>query len=141
MEVKLRELNLIMEGTDALYHEAAKRLGVSNAEMTILYMLYEYGEGCPQKDLYKHTGISKSTINSALKSMEKEEYIYLTALDGRSTGIYFTDKGKDLMKRTAERIVEIENLIFDSWSEEDRKNVIRLNREYMEKLAVYVKEL
>ena len=62
MEVKLHELNTIIEGTDALYHEASKRLGLSDVQMCILYNLYERGDGCPQKELYKSTGITSFNL-------------------------------------------------------------------------------
>lgn len=141
MEVKMQELNMIIGGTEALYHEASKRLGLSDAQMCILYMIYEHGDGCPQKELYKSTGISKSTINSSIKNMEKEGFIILKAIDGRSTGIYVTDLGRCLMKDTVEKLIEIENKVFDSWTEDEQSTIIRLNRDFMEKFAKLVKEL
>lgn len=87
MEVKFREMNRIMESTDALYHEAAKRLGVSDADFYILYILAESDGIIPQKVLYKETGISKSTINSAIKKMERDGVLEINALDGRSTEV------------------------------------------------------
>ena len=112
MKVKMHDLNMILEGTDALYHEASKKLGLSDAQMCILYNIYEHGDGCPQKELYKSTGISKSTINSAIKNMEREGYVALKAIDGRSTGIYVTQKGHNLMADTVEKLIEIENRVF-----------------------------
>lgn len=141
MKVKMHDLNMIIEGTDALYHEASKKLGLSDAQMCILYNIYEHGDGCPQKELYKSTGISKSTINSAIKNMEREGYVTLKAIDGRSTGIYVTQKGHNLMADTVEKLIEIENRVFDSWSEEERKLIVKLNRDFMDKFAQLVKEL
>ncbi|MBO6129599.1 MAG: MarR family transcriptional regulator [Pseudobutyrivibrio sp.] len=141
MKVKMHDLNMILEGTDALYHEASKKLGLSDAQMCILYNIYEHGDGCPQKELYKSTGISKSTINSAIKNMEREGYVALKAIDGRSTGIYVTQKGHNLMADTVEKLIEIENRVFDSWSEEERKLIVKLNRDFMDKFAQLVKEL
>ena len=141
MEVKLKELNMIMEGTDALYHEAARRLGLSDAQMFILYILFERGEGYAQKDFCSLTGIGKTTINTAVKNMEKDGYLILKAINGRSTGVYLTDKGRELMNNTVARLIEIENQIFDSWTEEERQLIIKLNRDFMNKLDFLVKKL
>ena len=83
---------------------SAQKFGLSDAEMTILYILYETGDGCPQREIYSNTGISKSTINSAIKKMESEGIITLNAKDGRSTAVYITNIGKQLLKRTIEKI-------------------------------------
>ena len=141
--VKFQELNMVMEGTDALYHEAARRLGVSDAEMSILYMLYENGDGFSQKKLYQQTGISKTTINSSVKKMESEGYIKLikSSNDARNTEIFTTPKGKELLDRTAAKIVRIENDIYDSWTKEEIQMVIALNRKYMEDFAERIKDL
>lgn len=141
MEVKFRELNTIMAGTEALYHEAAKRLGVSDVELLILYVLTGQDGACPQRDLYKETGISRSTVNSAIKKMEKDGSVTLRALDGRSTEIKLTEKGRKLSQRTAEKIIEIENRIYESWTESDRRMMIRLNREFITILAAEVEKL
>ena len=140
-EVKFKELNHIMESTDALYHKAALKLGLSGAEMTILYILYETGDGCPQREIYARTGISKSTINTAIKKMESEGFITLKATDGRSTAIFPTKEGKALIKNTIGKLVGIENSIYESWSIEDREAILRLNRDYMEKFAAGVEKL
>ncbi len=141
MQIKLKELNQILESIDALYHKAAKKLGLSDAELTILYSLYEKGDGCPQKDFYNQTGISKSTVNSAVKKMEKDGIICLKATDGRSTALFLTEKGKTLSRNTVEKIVMIENSIYDSWSPEEREMAYRLNKKYMEQFAAAIKKL
>ncbi len=141
MEVKLKELNMIMEGMDALYHEAAKRLGLSDAELCIFYILYERGEGYAQKDFCSLTGIGKTTINTAVKNMEKNGMLRLEPIDGRSMGVYLTETGRKRMKDTVEQLIQIENQIFDSWTEEEREVILRLNRDFLEKFGSLIQEL
>ena len=141
MEVKMKELNMLMESTDALYHEAAKRLGLSDAELCILYILYEQGEGRAQKDFCSLTGIGKTTINTAVKNMEKNGLLKLKAIDGRSMGVYLTKEGKALMNNTVEKLISIENQIFDSWSKEEQDTIIRLNKDFVDKFSVLIKDL
>ena len=40
----------------------------------------------------------------------------LKAIDGRSMGVYLTKEGRALMNNTVEKLISIENQIFDSWS-------------------------
>ena len=62
------------------------------------------------------TGIGKTTINTAVKNMEKNGLLKLKAIDGRSMGVYLTKEGRALMNNTVEKLISIENQIFDSWS-------------------------
>ncbi len=141
MDVKLKEFNMLMEETDALYHEAAKKLGLSDAQLSILYMIYEKGEGISQYELCIIYGLSKTTINTAVKNLEKDNYILLKPIDGKKMGIYLTESGKVLMHNTAERLIQIENKIYDSWTPEQRELIIQLNRDFMEKFKEAIKEL
>ncbi len=54
---------------------------------------------------------------------------------------YLTDERKKLMTNTIEKLVYIENQIFDSWSEEERQMIIYLNRDYKEKLEALINDL
>ncbi len=141
MQVKFKELNAVMNAIDALYHKAATKLGISDTESTVLYMLYEQGGECSQRDFYAESGVSRSTINTAIKRMEREGMIGLKAKDGRSTWIFLTEKGKEKAANTVERIIALENSIFDSWTEEDRMTAIRLNRDFLERFAAGMEDL
>ena len=135
MEVKYREMNIILENIDVYYHEAAQKFGLSDAEFEVLYIMFQSDEYIPQRRIYQETGKSRSTINSAVKKMESEGILKLKALDGKSVQVKLTDKGKEFTNNTIAKVVEIENKIYDSWSEEDKKTMLRLNRNFMEELA------
>ena len=47
----------------------------------------------------------------------------------------------ELLDRTAAKIVQIENDIYDSWTKEEIQMVIALNRKYMEDFAERIKDL
>jgi len=57
-------------------------------------MICNLGEGCNQSALYKNSGLGKSTINSALKKMEKEGYLTIEKGEGRNTRVFLTDAGR-----------------------------------------------
>lgn len=62
---------------NALYHEAAVKMGISDSVQNILYVLCEKGGQCPQSEISKLAGISRQTINSAIRKLEKRKsYIW-----------------------------------------------------------------
>ena len=66
---------------NALYHEAAVKTGISDSVQNILYVLCERDGQCLQSEISKLTGISRQTINSAIRKLEKEEELRLQEID------------------------------------------------------------
>lgn len=141
MKVAFKEYNEIMGMIESAYHEAALKLGLSDSEMGILYVLNTYPEGCNQSVLYKEAGLTKSTANSALKKMEKDGILCITPGEGRNTWVFATDKGKKRMKNTVSKVIEIENEIYAAWSPKEQEQFMRLNRDFANKLRVKINEL
>lgn len=141
MEVAFKEFNQILGNINAAYHEVCVKLGISDSEFDILYILCDLGDGCNQSAIYKNSGLGKTTINSAIKKMEKKGYIRIEQGTGRNTLVYLTEMGKELSAKTAERIIEIENAIFHSWSKEEQNIFVELNKKYLEEFNESVKEM
>lgn len=131
MEVAFKEINQILGNINAAYHEVCVKLGISDSEFDILYTLCDLGDGCNQSAIYKNSGQGKSTINSAIKKMERNGLIRIEQGVGRNTLIFLTEAGKELSVQTVEKIVEIENAIFHSWSKEDQDMFVGLNEKYL----------
>lgn len=96
--------------------------------------------GCLQSTLYKETGLTKTTVNSALKKLEKGGTLYLTPGPGRNTRVYLTEGGAQLARDTAGRLMELENRVYASWTPEEQALFLRLNRDFAEKLTALVRE-
>lgn len=141
MEVAFKEFNQILGNINAAYHEVCVKLGISDSEFDILYILCDLGDGCNQSAIYKNSGLGKTTINSAIKKMEKKGYIRIEQGTGRNTLVYLTEMGKELSAKTAERIIEIENAIFHSWSKEEQNIFVELNKKYLEEFNERVREM
>ena len=69
MNTVLKEFNEAFGKINEAYHEAAVKLGLSDTEMEIFYIFYIYGSGCRQSVLYKESGLTKSTVNSAIRKL------------------------------------------------------------------------
>lgn len=127
----LRFNNLISE-ISALYHEASVRLGVSDSAMQILYTVCSSESDCIISDVCRMTGISKQTVNSSLRNLEKNGVLYLERCGGRKRIIRLTEKGQQLADKTARKLIEVENKIFAKWSTDDKEQYISLTKKYLE---------
>ncbi|SDM53924.1 MarR family winged helix-turn-helix transcriptional regulator [Lachnospira pectinoschiza] len=141
MEVKFKKLNELFGKTDIAYHEASKKLGLSDSYFNILYVLYEMGDGLSQKEICDITGLTKSTVNTAIKKMEVDGLLKLQAIDGKKFGLYLSPSGKILQKDTVVKIIQIENEIYDSWTKEERELMERLNEDFLVQFKKKVEKL
>lgn len=141
MEVAMKEYNAISGNIQGTYHEAAVKLGISDSEMNILYVLCSEGNGCKQSAMYKQTGMTRSTVNSAIRKMEKDGILYLAAGEGRNTCVNLTDMGKKHLEATAAKIIAIERKIWLDWTKEEREIFLRLNRRYARQLKEKIDSL
>ena len=132
MNQEMRRFNYLTSEINAAYHEAALKLGISDSAMQILYTICNNGESCLISDICRLTGISKQTINSALRKLEEENVLYLEVYKGRSKIIRLTENGKALAERTVMRIIEIENRIFEAWPEEKKNLYLSFTQEYLD---------
>lgn len=136
---QMQRFNLLTSEIDTAYHDAALKLGMSDSVMLILYTLCSCGGECMLGDIT--SGASKQTINSALRKLESEGIVYLKAFEGRKKKVYLTDKGRLLAGDTVLRVIEAENEIFASWSEEEKNIYIDLTQRYLADFKERVKEL
>lgn len=127
---ELRRFNYLVGETDALYHEASLKLGLSDSASMVLYVVCCEGK-CGISSACRLTGLSKQTVNSTLRKLESEELIRLEALDGKQKLVTLTPKGSRLVKKTTARLIEAENRVFDGWSEEERAEYLRLTEKYL----------
>ena len=137
----MKRFNHLIGEIDAVYHEIAWKLGLSDSVFEILYTICNYGDSCMLKDIGRNCGLSKQTINSALRKLEKEGIVYLEAVDSRHKKVCLTEAGKSLAGRTAGAVIEAENEILASWSKEEVETYIALTRRYLLALQNKAKNL
>lgn len=131
---EMRRFNYLISETNAAYHEAALKLGMSDSVMQILYTICNSGDSCQLGEICSLSGISKQTVNSALRKLEAGEIVYLEASGGRKKRVCLTDKGRVLAAGTVVRLMEIENSILESWPKEEVEQYLELTRKYLEAL-------
>ena len=137
----LRRFNHLIGEIDALYHEAALNFGMPDSAMRVLYTVCVEGGSCPIAEIIRQCGMSKQTLNSALRRLEEEGTIVLQADSGRRKRVCLTDRGKALAERTVRRLIEVENGIFETWTREERDGYIGLTQRYLDALQKGLEEL
>ena len=131
LKTQMKRLNLLFSETDAAYHEAALKLGLSDSAMLILYTVCSQGGACPLNDITHTSGVSKQTINSALRKLETEGMVRLETIGARRKRVCLTESGKELAERTVFRLIKAENEILGSWSEEEQTLYMELTHRYL----------
>lgn len=126
---KIHQINYLSAELNALYHHASLKLGLTDSASTVLYTIYDNGENCLLSDIYKQSGVSKQTVNSAIRNLEKKRIIYLEQYSGKAKKVVLTDTGKEYVKKTTARLFAAETAAFASWTEDE----INAHIGYMEK--------
>lgn len=137
----MKRFNYLISEIDAVYHEAALRFGLSDSAMHILYTLCNNDGQCLLSDICKCSGISKQTINSAIRKLEAEDIVYLEHFSGKKKMVYLTDKGNEIVKNTVCRLIKKENEIFGSWSEKEQKEYLDLTQRFLNQMKEKVLEI
>ena len=136
LDEMIAQINCLTEEVGSLYHQAAVRLGVSDSVLFVLYMLHTNGGQCMLSEIYKLSGISKQTINSAIRKLEQEKMVVLEKYNGKAKLVRLTEAGKQRAEQTAGRLFEAERTAFSEWSEEELQlylTLIRKNKETLQK--------
>lgn len=127
---EIHRINYLTLEMDALYHQASRKLGISDSVSIVLYTIYDTGENCLLSEIYKKSGISKQTVNSAIRGLEQDGILYLEQYTGRAKKILLTNKGKDYVNRTVAKLYQAEVQALDAWSTEEINTYIRLMEKY-----------
>lgn len=140
-EKALKEYNYLWRKIEKLWHDIARKAGVSDSTYEIFSTILELGEGCQQKDICDRNSISKQTIHSAIKKLEREGLIVVRKEHGKDKRVYLTPQGKELVKEKVLPAAEAENQVFAEMTEEESQELIRLTEKYLIQLQAKIEQL
>ena len=126
-----RKFNRMDKELDDLYHEIALKIGISDSAFTIFYIICDIGDGCLQRDICYEAFANKQTINSSIRKLEKEGYLYFKQGQGRDKHIYLTETGKRFVEEHIYPVMQIENEAFADLEPEERRECLRLFKKYV----------
>lgn len=98
--------------------------------MFVMYIVYQGKGRCLLHDIRKNTGISKQTLNSALRKLEKDGIIFLEQSGGKTKTVCFTVKGRDYAANTVGRLFDAECSVFMHWTQEEIDSYMHLTAKY-----------
>ncbi|MFG6356957.1 MAG: MarR family transcriptional regulator [Acetatifactor sp.] len=127
----MRRFNHLLGELDATYHDIALKFGLSDSAMYILYTLCDEGADCPLSEICRRCGLSKQTVNSAIRKLETEGILYLQKAGSRGKIVCMTEAGRELAARTAMRLLNAENAILASWPPQDVKKYLDLTERFL----------
>ena len=127
----LQDYNYLWREIEMLWHEIALSAGMSDSAFTILYTILELGEGCLQKDICNLNAVSKQTVHSSVKNLERDGIIEFRNEGGKEKRVYLKSYGKAFTKEKIFPIANMENEVFAEMHEEESQELIRLTRKYL----------
>lgn len=132
-ELKLKQvqINKIYKEIGELYHEYAKEKKVSDSMLEILYTLRLEKEPMSQADICDSVFLPRQTINTTIKKLEIENYIYLKYIESKKKKIIFlTSKGEAFSQQIADDVIEKEVNALQSFTKDERETFIALYKKY-----------
>ena len=138
---KIHKINYLAAELDALYHQASLKIGMADSVMCVLYAIHENGESCLLSDIYKQSGISKQTVNSAIRKLEDDGILYLEQYKGKAKMVLLTDKGKQYVSETVSRLCEAEIAALETWTDAEIDTHISLLEKYVTSFKAQAEKL
>ena len=128
---EMRHYNRLYKELEDLYREADRWAGLSDSAFVILYNLLDLGDGCLQRDICSAAFISKQTVNSSIRALEKQGLIRLVPGRGREVHLYLTERGRRLAEEKILPAMEVENQSLAELGE-DAAALLSLQQRYLE---------
>ena len=140
---QLAAFNQLYKEMDDIYHSYAKEQGISDTILWILYSLYENNSSYIQKELCSEWHYPPQTVNSALKSLEKQGIISLEAVPGNKKNklVSLTEHGLTLTQRVIARLTDAERNAILSMTADERRTLLSLTEKYTEFLRRHVRRI
>lgn len=129
----LATFNRTHKRMNVLYHNYARDAGISDAAFWLMYSLYEKGGPCTQTELCEAWFFTPQTINSALKTLEKQGLITLDFAPNsrKNKQFFFTETGEQLVKEKIMPLVQAEEQSFLRLNEQERKALLVITQKHI----------
>lgn len=132
-DLRIQFNSLFKEMTD-IYHNIALKLELSESALLILYAIVDLGDGCTQKDISEMYYMSKQTINTSVKNLEKSGYIKFKQDKGNNKQIFLMLSGKKLAEKKITPVINVENNVFADMLPEERQELLKITKKYVDLL-------
>ncbi len=129
------QINVILNELNAKYHELYFKLGMSDSEACILYLLYDMKEPITQNYIVQTTGVSKQTIHSAIQKLKNDGIIEMSEENKKNKFIIVTKYGQSYLEEKIKPIIKIEESIFQQWTQSQQEKYISLMEKFQKQFT------
>ncbi|MCI1288851.1 MAG: MarR family transcriptional regulator [Coriobacteriaceae bacterium] len=128
-----RSIDALFRESDRLYYEVSRGCGLSMAAYWSLVSVVTHG-GATQAQIADDMTMSRQTVNSAVKSLERRGYVRLVPTDdGRHAKLVkLTELGRLFCDDNVSPAMEAEERAFASLGKDERLEFVRLVRKYVD---------
>ena len=116
---------------DEFYHTLAQGLGLSDSALWVLWGLVEQGEDCTQSSLCRQFSLSKQTVHSSVRKLERDGFLSLRPKEGREVSLVLTERGRELVREKVLPAMEAERTAAKGLTEEEWRTLIRLSEKWL----------
>ena len=136
----LMNLNLLYKEMDEIYHNYAKRSGISNTALWLMYSICEEDEPSTQRELASEWHYPPQTVNSVFKGFEKDGYIIMEPVPGnqKTKAVLLTEKGQSLAERVIYPMMMAEEKALGALTEKERKAFLSIIEKYVDILKAEI---
>ncbi len=130
---QIETLNQHLKETDAVYHNAAVRFGLSDSAFWILYAVSDPRRTYTQQELCDSWSYTKQTINSAIQSLIRRGYIVLEPVSSarNSKVVRLTEAGTAFSEQTVQLLWQADQQAFGRLTQEERQTFLALSEKYL----------
>lgn len=115
---------------DGFYHKLAAKMGLSDSAFQVLWSIVELGGCCTQRDVCRQFLISKQTVHSAVRKLEREGILTLAPRNGRQVSLSLTERGKELVRKQVVPAMEAELTAARNMRLEELRTMLQLTRKW-----------
>lgn len=132
IEKRYQEFISASKEVDDLYHMLALKFGLSDSAMWILCTMREVNRELTQSEIAQEMSMSRQTVNSAIKNLEKQGYLQMVPVPGdrRNKTLSFTEKGEAFVKNTVDRMLDLEHQVFAKLEVKEQEQITEILRKY-----------
>ena len=129
--------NRTSKGLEQLYHDYARRTGVSDAALWLLYVIRLGGNNLTQASICADWHYPPQTINSVLKRLESQGLVALAPATGsrRDKAVRLTTEGERVAAGAIDPLIEAERSALAALGPEERAALASLSRRYLDLLS------
>ncbi len=139
----LATFNQLYKEMDEIYHQYARDHGMSDTAMWLLYSLCLSDTPYTQREICSEWHYPPQTLNSALKTLERQGLIALESVPGNQKNklVVLTEQGNSVVQQMIVPLVAAERQSFMELQESEKEALLSLTQKYVDLLQSNIRKI